>query len=44
VEVETIMDISSHLVVNQTALKLKHAPIRKLIDAFSQTLAQSAAA
>jgi ATP phosphoribosyltransferase len=32
VEVERIMDISSHLVVNQTALKLKQAPIRKLID------------
>lgn len=44
VEVERIMNISSHLVVNQTALKLKHAPIRKLIDAFSQTLAQSATA
>ena len=35
IEVERIMDISSHLVVNQTALKLKQAPIRKLIDAFS---------
>ena len=29
------MDISSHLVVNQTALKLKQAPIRKIIDAFA---------
>ncbi len=35
VEVEHIMDISSHLVVNQTALKLKPAPIRELIDALS---------
>ncbi|MGH8832939.1 MAG: ATP phosphoribosyltransferase, partial [Polaromonas sp.] len=35
VEVERIMDISSHLVVNQTALKLKQAPIRKLIDALA---------
>ncbi|MFC6282604.1 MULTISPECIES: ATP phosphoribosyltransferase [Polaromonas] len=35
VEVERIMDISSHLVVNQTALKLKQAPIRRIIDAFS---------
>jgi len=26
IEVERIMDISSHLVVNQTALKLRHAP------------------
>ncbi len=43
VEVERIMDISSHLVVNQTALKLKQAPIRKLIDAFSSACAQAAA-
>ncbi len=35
VEVERIMDISSHLVVNQTALKLKQTPVRKLIDALS---------
>ena len=35
VEVERIMDISSHLVVNQTALKLKQAPIRKIMDAFA---------
>ncbi|MFM1979557.1 MAG: hypothetical protein RLZ68_822 [Pseudomonadota bacterium] len=35
VEVERIMDISSRLVVNQAALKLKQAPIRKIIDAFS---------
>ena len=35
VEVERIMDISSHLVVNQTALKLKQASIRKIIDAFA---------
>ena len=35
IEVERIMDISSHLVVNQTALKLKHAPIRQLIDALA---------
>ena len=43
VEVERIMDISSHLVVNQTALKLKQAPIRKLIDAFSSACALAAA-
>ena len=36
VEVEQIMDISSRLVVNQASLKLKAAPIRKLIDAFAQ--------
>ena len=35
IEVERIMDISSHLVVNQTALKLKQAPIRKIIDTLS---------
>ena len=40
IEVERIMDISSHLVVNQTALKLKQAPIRKLIDAFALALAK----
>ena len=34
-EVEHIMDISSRLVVNQAALKLKQEPIRKIIDAFS---------
>ena len=32
VEVERIMDISSRLVVNQAALKLKQAPIRAIID------------
>ena len=35
VEVEHIMDISSRLVVNQAALKLKQESIRKIIDAFS---------
>ena len=40
IEVERIMDISSHLVVNQTALKLKQVPIRKLIDAFSSATAR----
>ena len=35
VEVEHIMDISSHLVVNQAALKLKQAPIRGIIEAFA---------
>jgi ATP phosphoribosyltransferase len=34
-EVERIMDISSRLVVNQAALKLKQEPIRRLIDAFA---------
>ncbi len=36
VEVEKIMDISSRLVVNQAALKLKREPIRALIDAFEK--------
>ena len=35
VEVERIMDISSLLVVNQAALKLKQAPLRRIIDAFA---------
>jgi len=40
IEVERIMDISSRLVVNQAALKLKREPIRKIIDAFGQALGQ----
>jgi ATP phosphoribosyltransferase len=36
VEVEHIMDISSRLVVNQAALKLKRAPIHRLIEAFGR--------
>ena len=40
VEVERIMDISSHLVVNQVALKLKQAPIRAIIDAFASAVVQ----
>jgi ATP phosphoribosyltransferase len=39
VEVEKIMDISSRLVVNQAALKLKREPIRALIDAFASAIA-----
>lgn len=39
VEVERIMDISAHLVVNQAALKLKTAPLRRIIDALSVALA-----
>jgi ATP phosphoribosyltransferase len=35
VEVERIMDISSRLVVNQAALKLKREPIRAIINAFA---------
>jgi ATP phosphoribosyltransferase len=39
VEVEHIMDISSRLVVNQAALKLKREPIRAIIDAFASAIA-----
>jgi ATP phosphoribosyltransferase len=42
VEVERIMDISSRLVVNQAALKLKREPIRQILDAFSQAIAKRA--
>ncbi len=38
VEVERIMDISSRLVVNQAALKLKQARLRPLIDAFARAV------
>ncbi|MEN9892303.1 MAG: phosphoribosyltransferase catalytic subunit [Pseudomonadota bacterium] len=38
VEVEHIMDISSRLVVNQAALKLKRERIRRVIDAFSAAI------
>lgn len=38
VEVEHIMDISSRLVVNQAALKLKREPIRRILDAFASVV------
>jgi ATP phosphoribosyltransferase len=38
VEVEKIMDISSRLVVNPAALKLKREPLRQLIDAFERAV------
>lgn len=38
VEVERIMDISSYLVVNQAALKLKQEPLRRIIDAFASAI------
>lgn len=43
VEVERIMDISSHLVVNQVALKLKQAPLRDIIDAFASAIGKPTA-
>ena len=41
VEVEHIMDISSRLVVNQAALKVKQASLRPIIDAFAQAVSAS---
>ena len=41
VEVEQIMHISSRLVVNQAALKLKREPIRAIIDAFERAVGAS---
>jgi ATP phosphoribosyltransferase len=38
VEVERIVDISSRLVVNPAALKLKREPLRALIDAFERAV------
>jgi ATP phosphoribosyltransferase len=40
VEVERIMDISSRLVVNPAALKLKGAALKPIIDAMRQAVAQ----
>ena len=40
VEVEHIMDISSRLVVNQAALKLKPSRMRHIIDAFESAVGQ----
>ncbi|GIX22868.1 MAG: ATP phosphoribosyltransferase [Caldimonas sp.] len=40
VEVEQIMPISSRLIVNQAALKLKRAALRSLIDAFAGAIAK----
>jgi ATP phosphoribosyltransferase len=39
VEVERIMEISSRLVVNQAALKLKRGEIRRIVDAFEGAIA-----
>jgi len=40
VEVEEIMKISSRLIVNQAALKLKREPIRGIIDAFAAVVGE----
>jgi len=42
VEVEEIMRISSRLIVNQAALKLKREPIRAIINAFDAAVGASA--
>jgi ATP phosphoribosyltransferase len=42
VEVEEIMQISSRLVVNQAALKLKRAALKPILDAFEQAVAPTA--
>jgi ATP phosphoribosyltransferase len=42
VEVEKIMDISSRLVVNQAALKLKRARLQPIIEAFERASQQQA--
>ncbi|SMC27092.1 ATP phosphoribosyltransferase [Andreprevotia lacus DSM 23236] len=42
VAVEHIRDISSRLVVNQAALKLKHDRIQPMLDAFAATVAANA--
>lgn len=38
VEVERIMDISSHLVVNQASFKLKQARLKRIIEAFAKAV------
>ena len=40
VEVERIMDISSHLVVNQAAFKLKQARLKRIIEAFAGAVSE----
>ncbi|MCU0762454.1 MAG: ATP phosphoribosyltransferase [Hydrogenophaga sp.] len=42
VEVERIMDISSRLVVNQAALKLKQRAIQPILDAFTNAVSSPA--
>jgi ATP phosphoribosyltransferase len=42
VEVEHVMNISSRLIVNQAALKLKREPLRAIIDAISAAVEVSA--
>lgn len=39
---DLIMDISSRLVVNKAAMKMKHQAIQSLLDQFAKTLAETA--
>lgn len=41
IAVEEIMSISSRMVVNQAALKIKHAAIQPLLDQFAQAVASA---
>jgi len=41
VAVEEIMQISSRLVVNQAALKLKREQIQPILDIFAETVAKT---
>jgi ATP phosphoribosyltransferase len=43
-EVEQILEISSRLIVNQAALKLKQAALRNIIDAFASAVQASVVA
>jgi ATP phosphoribosyltransferase len=44
IEVEQIMEISSRLIVNQAALKLKQGALRSIVDAFAAAVQVSAGA
>jgi ATP phosphoribosyltransferase len=41
VEVETIAEITSRLIVNRASLKTKHQRIRKIIDGLEKIVAES---
>lgn len=43
VEIEKICDVSSRLVVNKASMKMKHAALRPIIDAFAREGARRAA-
>jgi len=37
---ELVLEITSRLIVNKAAMKMKHAAIQSLLDQFEKTLAQ----